>query len=253
MRLRVATSVACIGLLVGGLGFGHADPAGATVGPAGTGWHLALDATFDGTSLDRSLWSTCYDWGCTNAGNDELEWYEPGRVQVQGGTVNLRALDVAGGGKPYTSGMIQSAHHFTFRYVYAEIDARVPTGPGLWSAFWMLPTSERPTPEIDIVEVYGTDPNAAVMTLHASDGGVVAQTFDGPDFAKGFHRFAVDWEPHSISWYVDGVQRQRVQASVNTPEYLLADLAINGTTPPTAETSFPAAMSIRSIKVWQRG
>src|SRR5262245_25213505 len=39
-------------------------------------------------------WVTCYWWnkhGCTNLGNRELQWYQPGNVTVAEGQLRLRA------------------------------------------------------------------------------------------------------------------------------------------------------------------
>ncbi|HZD64542.1 MAG TPA: hypothetical protein VE152_00420, partial [Acidimicrobiales bacterium] len=38
-------------------------------GPAGP-WRLTFDEEFAGASLDTARWATCYDWACTNAGNN---------------------------------------------------------------------------------------------------------------------------------------------------------------------------------------
>src|SRR5438067_1291828 len=50
---------------------------------------------FRGGQLDRSKWSTCYPWaqsgGCTNSGNNELEWYLPQQVSVQNDMLRLQA------------------------------------------------------------------------------------------------------------------------------------------------------------------
>src|SRR5215470_12326650 len=63
------------------------------VGPAGR-WTLQFADEFDGTSLDGRKWVTCYWWnkgGCTNLGNHELQWYQPGNVTVADGQLRLRA------------------------------------------------------------------------------------------------------------------------------------------------------------------
>lgn len=215
-------------------------------------WHRIFHATFPGSRLDTKTWSTCFDWACTNAGENELEWYTPANAVVKDGELDLTAEPrTTPGPKPYLSGMVQSNRHFSFRYGYAEIDAQVPAGVGFWSAFWLLPTSHNPVPEIDVVEIYGDAPRTAALTLHEVGGKRLQTMYTGPDFSAGFHRFAVDWEPHSISWYVDGKLRMRERVSVSARSYLLANLAINGDTPPTASTVFPSAMRIRSITVWQ--
>src|SRR5207249_6527016 len=64
--------------------------------------------------------------------------------------------------------------------------------------------------EIDIMENIGKEPGTVHGSLHSSS--TVAQTSDasapfslpaGQNFAADFHLYAVEWEPGSISFYVD--------------------------------------------------
>ena len=55
---------------------------------------VVLDESFDGDTLNTSIWNTCHWWadhGCTIASNDELEWYLPEQVSVSDGTLRLTA------------------------------------------------------------------------------------------------------------------------------------------------------------------
>src|SRR6266568_3148 len=64
----------------------------------GTQWKLILNDSFDGSKLNSSIWTTCYDWynqqdnGCSNTGNFEQEWYMPQQVSVQDGHALLEAI-----------------------------------------------------------------------------------------------------------------------------------------------------------------
>ena len=76
-----------------------------------------------------------------------------------------------------------------------------------------------------------------------------------PDFSADFYTFAVDWEPGSIVWYVDGVERALTTKGVpDEPMYLIANLAVGGDWPgnPDATTVFPGYMDIDYIRVYQR-
>ncbi|HXA31838.1 MAG TPA: family 16 glycosylhydrolase, partial [Acidimicrobiales bacterium] len=99
-------------------------------------WNLTFDDEFTGSRSSLRNWSTCYDWDCTNAGNDELEWYERSNVSLSRQGLLLTARVQQAHDKPYTSGMIQSNRRYIFRYGFAEARAKVPAGSGLWSAFW---------------------------------------------------------------------------------------------------------------------
>jgi beta-glucanase (GH16 family) len=239
-------------------GVGQSPSAAADTGtraasPAGVAgrWNLTFDDEFTGSRSSLQYWSTCYDWACTNAGNDELEWYEGSNVSLSPQGLLLTARVQQAHDKPYTSGMIQSNRRYVFRYGFAEARAKVPAGKGLWSAFWLLPSSQSWPPEIDVMEIYGSSPRVVAMTVHYGSDGSTEQQFVGPNYSAGYHTFGVDWEPGSISWYIDGALRQRVAISINTPMYLLATLAIQGMVPPTRATRFPSAMAIQWIRVFQ--
>ncbi len=96
----------------------------------------------------------------------------------------------------------------------------MPEGQGLWPALWMLPTTQEALPEVDIFEVVGERPDAVSMHTHWIENGQERQrgvTWKGPNFAAGWHTFALDWEPTSLTWFVDGVARWRVTNSDADP------------------------------------
>ncbi len=231
---------------------------------AGT-WHPILDAGFAGNQLDPGTWTNCYPWftdparGCTNFGNDELEWYLPSQDQVSGGALHLVADETptsgtdAGGAStvyPWTSGMVTTWGHFSFTYGFVEIEARVPAGQGLWPALWLLPTTLTSPPEIDIMEGLGTAPFSASFTLHAAGSSKQEQDLPDPDLPTGYHLYAVDWEPGSITWYVDGNAAFSTTTGVpDQPMYFLADLAVYGSTALHSGASTPTTNSFDISRV----
>lgn len=246
------------------------------VGQSG-GWRLVFADDFDEPRLDPRKWTTCFPWaigdrGCRNDTTPEL-WYSPGNVVVGGGVVRLQARRerTAAEGKTYqyTSGMIATAgrdgpasHLFTLTYGYLEIRARMPSGRGLWPAFWTLPTQGDCPPEIDVVELLGHRPRDAEMHFHFRDASGAHRdhggAWTGPDFSAGFHVFAVAWEPGALRWYVDGVERQAAFTDARfvprEPMYLVANLQVGGDWPgePDATTRFPAELVIDYVRVWHR-
>ncbi|MBI5564480.1 MAG: glycoside hydrolase family 16 protein [Chloroflexi bacterium] len=241
------------------------------------GWDLIFSDEFNGTALNTGRWTTCYWWGkqgCTIATNHELEWYQPDQVLVADGVLRLRAqprTQTASDGKvyDYTSGVITSGRasydrtqpvKFSFTYGYAEIRAKIPTGKGLWPAFWLLPIDHTSRPEIDVMEIIGDEPQVVHLRLHylTADGerGDKGGKWIGPDFSAGWHTFAINWQPQALVWYVDGVERWRYtdQATIPAePMYLLANLAVGGDWPgaPDASTQFPSDYQIDYVRVWQ--
>ncbi len=242
-------------------------PAGPPV--AGT-WNLLFSDDFTGSTLNPASWQTCYPWfpdpatGCSNYGNTELEWYMPGQDQVSGGALHLVAHKAAtagtssGGGAesyPWTSGMATTFGHTDFTYGYVQVVAQIPKGDGFWPALWLLPTSEAWPPEIDIMEAYGNDTSTVDFTNHPVGAPQQQLDVNTVDLSAGYHTYAVDWEPGSITWYLDGVKLYSVTSGVpDTPMYFLADLALDGIpgdTNPDATTPAAASFNIRSVQIWQ--
>jgi beta-glucanase (GH16 family) len=234
-------------------------------------WKMIFNDDFNSSSLDTSKWRTCFWWAdttCSIETNHELELYNSADVLVQNGSLRLRAQRrdmVAWNGVTYhyTSGMVmtggrsgKTSPEFTFTYGYAEALIKVPSGKGLWPAFWMLPVSYNSRPEIDIMEILGDTPSQYHMNYHFP-GGDAGSTWNGPNFSAGWHVIGLDWEPTALVWYVDGVERWRytVQANIsNQPEYLLLNLAVGGDWPgvPDGNTAFPSYFDVDYVRVWQR-
>jgi len=219
-------------------------------GPGGA-WRLVFSDRFTGSTLDAADWSTCYHFGCTDRGNDELEWYRASQVTVHDNTASLTVAPEQINGKKYVSGMLSSYGKFSFLYGYAQIVAKLPIGRGLWSSFWTEPESGAWPPEIDIFENWA---QADSVNLFVHFGA--ADHFDHsvvylPTASSAFHTYGVDWEPGSITWYVDGFLWAHFAVSIKQPEYLIADLAVDGKLPPNSAVRFPQSLVIRSIEVWQ--
>ncbi|MBN1426976.1 MAG: glycoside hydrolase family 16 protein [Anaerolineae bacterium] len=239
-------------------------------------WQLVFNDEFEGRALDRSRWTVCYWWnqnGCTNLGNNELQWYTPDNVLVEGGILRLRAQKQEfetedGQIYPYTSGMITTGPvsydepqklGFAFQTGYAEIRARSPQGDGLWAAFWLLPTDLTSKPEIDVMEILGNAPDMLEMHIHylvdpetADSSG---KSWQGIDFSADWHTFAIDWRPDRVVWLVDGVERWRFEEQEYIPAtnmYLLLNLAVGGDWPgpPGSDTVFPSYFEVDYVRVW---
>ncbi len=219
-------------------------------GPQGH-WQLVFYDHFTGTTLDDANWSTCYRFGCTDSGNNELEWYQASQVRVHDGTVSLTVVPKQTRGRKYVSGMLSSYDKFSFRYGYAQIVAKLPIGQGLWSAFWTEPENGTWPPEIDILENWAQSHCLSLYVHYGSANAWDSANMFVPTASSAFHTYGVNWEPGSISWYVDGFLVTRLAVSITQPEYLIADLAVNGKLPPNSAVHFPQSLVIRSIKVWQ--
>ncbi len=74
---------------------------------------------------------------------------------------------------------------FSQTYGRYEMRAKLPTGKGLWPAFWMLPEQDRygawaASGEIDIMEAWGSQPysHQLIKNVSLGKGGHYKVTFD---------------------------------------------------------------------------
>jgi len=227
------------------------------------GWELTFNDEFTGTGVDAQKWQKRYKWGEAQI-NAELQAYVDDAFQLDGDILHIVGQhspgQYAGMNFDYRSGLIASIFHQ--KYGWFETRCRMPTGQGLWPAFWLLgETGTTGVNEIDIHEYIASIPNTVYMTVHwgqsytsghQSDG----QSYAGPNFSADYHTFAVDWDADRIIWYVDDIERFRhTGAGVPAVEmYVIANLAIGGSWPgaPDATTIFPADYDIDYIRVYRK-
>lgn len=240
-------------------------------------WDLVFVDDFDGRDLHTRKWATCYWWddrGCTNRGNNELQWYQRDNLEVRDGELHLVArrerVDAADGRRyVYTSGIVTTGRmsddrderpRFAFTYGRVEVRMWIPSGRGLWPAIWMLPLTHESEPEIDIMEVLGHEPGVWNAHFHYTDGGEEkgpGTSLSVADLSRGWHVFGMRWGPQEIVWTLDGEDRLRFAREEFIPRqrmYLLINLAVGGDWPgdPGAQTEFPARLRVDHVKIWQR-
>ena len=285
--------------------------------PASEGYTLAFGDEFDGDALDPETWATnrAFDQFDDEgrAINDEQQFfvdstgsdfgfpYDP--FTVEGGTLSItaaRTADVAGldaiddrtgrpfrdavQGQPFLSGAISSRDRFEgVRYGYVEVRARVPSGNGLLSTFFLFQPSGNQY-EIDILEYLGREPNSTTQSYHYRDGfrfatnGITDAAGDpidvdtgfngvahasptmffeaGTDLSDGFRTYSVLWEPELVVYYVDGQEVRRITGPrvSDQPMDIVAQLVVGSPSfaGPATGTEFPVAYEIDYIRAWQR-
>ena len=186
--------------------------------PVFADFSLVWSDEFDGTSLDTSNWTIDIGNGCPDLcgwGNNELQYYRPENVSVTGGNLILTAREQTYGGNSFTSGKVHTRNKQFFLYGRMEMRAKIPTGGGMWPAFWMMPQDDvyggwAASGEIDIMEaangttwVGGALHYGGSYPENTSTSGTYS--LGGANFADDFHIYAVEWELDTIRWYVDGV------------------------------------------------
>ena len=262
-------------LLAAGLLSTHAAttaPAAPSRSPPVAGYVLKFDdefTAFNGSAAGTNGWMTAFPEGDrTHNAPPEAEYYSDSSVGanpfsilnglLQISATNSRTTGTNSVGLPYNSGLITSFKSFRMQYGYFEMSAKMPRGAGLWPAFWLLPASGAWPPEIDVVEQIGSA-TTIYQTLHYVSAGIRAEkgtSVTVADTAAGFHTYAVDWEPTTITIYFDGRQTASwpTPSDMHQPMYILINLAVGGAGswpgPPDGSTMFPANMYIDYVRAY---
>ena len=239
-------------------------------------WTLIWSDEFDaeeGTPIDAEFW-TC-ELGGHGWGNNQLE-YNTDRIEnvVHDGEGNLTitAREEDYRGNAYTSARCNTNDKLEFTYGRVEARINLPEGQGIWPAFWMLGAEFPDVPwpdsgEIDIMEYIGKEPYSTHGTIHgpgySGSGGVgISERLSEP-VADDFHVFGIEWEPDTISWYVDDEVYFTMKAEFlprrrewvyNHDFFIIINVAVGGNWPgsPDETTEFPQEMLIDWIRVYQR-
>jgi beta-glucanase (GH16 family)/Ca2+-binding RTX toxin-like protein len=148
-------------------------------------------------------------------------------------------------GYDYTSGLLTTEKSFAQKYGYFEIRADIPTGQGVWPAFWLLPADQHRTAEIDVMENVNGDDEVHQTVHTGQSGSAVADGFATTvkDLATGFHTYGMMWTAETITWYIDGkaVASIATPADMHTEMYMLVNLAIGGDWAAAPDASFTSA------------
>ena len=242
-----------------------------------SGMTLSFSDYFNTLSLwdgHSGTWDTNFWWGAENGSsltrNNELQWYIDANYaptssvhpfSVDNGVLTITAAQASADIKPlinnydYTSGLLTTHDTFSQTYGYFEMRADLPENAGAWPAFWLLPEDGSWPPELDVVEMYGQNPNSLLMTAHTNQTGqhtTVGSTVNVSN-TDGFHTYGLLWTPDKLVWTYDGVQvaEAATPSDMHKPMYMLVDLAIGGQAgAPPDHLATPAEMKIDYIRAY---
>lgn len=249
------------------------------------GWRLIWSDEFSGTGLDPGKWNA--ETGADGWGNNELQNYTlTGNVSVGNGTLVIEARKEPSDGAQYSSARLNTHEKASWTYGKMEARIKLPSGQGIWPAFWMLgeniDTAGYPeSGEIDIMEMIGgksrddgTDNEKTIHgTIHRPNHdpnppeavksiGEAFQSPDGTDWGDDFHTYAVEWDEKTIKHSVDGWVYETTDISKTTdgfdvfhkPFYLILNVAVGGNWPgsPDETTIFPQKMTVDWVRVYRK-
>lgn len=163
----------------------------------------------------------------------------------------------------WRSGLIASVdpkgNGFSQQFGYFEMQARLPDGPGVWPAFWLIGKDRsKATAEIDVIEYYGDKPGGYSSTVHVwhRDGKHDSAYSRINAFATAsptdMHRYGVKIDSDFIRMYFDGnlVWKTKALPEHRQPMYVLIDLGIvDGVTKMAAAD--PSFMFVDYVRAYQ--
>ena len=235
------------------------------------GWNLIWHDEFDGDSIDETNWT--YDLGGGGWGNGEAEFYtdRPENARLENGILVIEARQERYEEGYYTSARLKSQGLQEFQYGRIEARLKVPSGKGLWPAFWMLGANFNVVGwpdcgEIDIMEYIGREPDLIMGTMHGPGyaGALGLSKWNRQDYAiaDDFHTYAVEWDQDQITWFYDGVEYSTYTRSdigdrewvFDQPFFIILNLAVGGQLagPIGLDTVFPAQYLVDYVRVFQQ-
>jgi len=148
---------------------------------------------------------------------------------------------------------------FAQQYGYFEMKAKLPAGPGVWPAFWVVGAANKPaSPEIDVIEYYGDFPKYFRSNEHIwtdnRDSLHLGHQMEVPRgiLSSQFNTFGVLVEPDETSYYFN---RTKYWSTPTPPAFrqplaILVNLALGGGWSIQGLES-PQVMQVQYIRVYQ--
>jgi beta-glucanase (GH16 family) len=237
-----------------------------TLDPSGK-WVLTWWDEFNGSGkVDKTKWTTVIGNGVKGWSHSALQYYTSDSTKMDGdGHLVMTASQTTPGTKlkcfngacQYVSGRLQTSIHFS--QVYGRFEARIklPTGRGVWPAFW-LQSLKKPYAELDIAEARNHTPYAVQGRAHGAKPGVGGHPTNlSTPLSAEYHTYGIDWTPQAVSWWVDGrtyaTMKRYKGWPFDHPEQIILTLQVGGdwAGAPAPTTTFPKSMSVDWIRVYR--
>lgn len=241
-------------------------------------WTRTFDDEFDGSAIDLTKWNV-------KGENyyDKISHWSAQNVIVGGGVARLRMEKKRGpqnddpkrNQTDYAVGFLDTFDKFAQRYGYFEARMKLPTSPGLWPAFWMMPdrgrdfepknwrtATEHGGMEFDIMEhLTRWGPLRYNIAMHWDGYGKDHKSIGSEDVlvqpdADGYVTCGLLWTPGSLVYYCNGreVLRWANERVSNVPGYLMFTMPTGGwDNDAVDDKALPADLVIDYVRVWQRG
>lgn len=185
----------------------------------GSGWTKTFDENFSGNFNLWNIWNG-------GAFNNELQLYQADNLSIENGNLVITArkeiktgpttpFDATPKTFNYTSGRIESTSHFSASVstpvVRMMARIKLPSGYGMWPAFWSYGDPWPTQGEIDILEARGQEDKkyqtnyfygkVANRNLVRGAEGFVTTV---ESLQTCYHVYEVIWSQNSLKFYFDG-------------------------------------------------
>lgn len=214
-----------------------------------------------GSPPDQRFWD--YDPGAATSG-EQIYTTSADNVGLDGdGHLVIRALR---SDDRYTSGRLITRGKVDMLYGRVSARIKMPSGQGIWPAFWLLGSNYATVGwpecgEVDIMELVNSGANYHV-TLHGPQNGSdyergagVGRSGPIADLTTDFHIYWMSWQPDAITIGVDDTTLGAFTPTslppgarwvFDQPMFAVLNVAVGGgwPGPPTEATVFPAVMVV---------
>lgn len=230
---------------------------------------------FEGSTINTDKWTFEIGTGESGWGNNEWEYYtdRSENAYIKDGVLHIRANKENYKGASYTSARMITKGKFSFTYGTVEARIALPTGKGIWPAFWMLgenidQVSWPACGEIDIIEAVNSE-NIVYGTNHWQYEGSHAEYGNSTNDFHGakkelditqFHTYKFTWDEQLIVMYVDDFKYHEISIEDNAddtnafhkPFFFLLNVAVAGNWPgfEVDDAQFPNEMLVDYIRVY---
>jgi beta-glucanase (GH16 family) len=183
---------------------------------------------------------------------------------VSDGVLRIEARRGADG--RWRSGLIATTdpagHGFTQQFGYFEMRAKLPKGPGLWPAFWLVANKDPDSSaEIDVLEHYGVAPDKYESVIHVWSKSPKTQPYQAlfkhsvptDSLYTDFHTYGVDVDAEWTTFYFDRQEmaKTKTPAEHHRPMFMLVNLAL-GAGWPIDQTPNPSYMYVSYVRAYQK-
>lgn len=244
--------------------------------PVEGNWVKTLDQSFTGPAIDRTVWNiaginpwdkaTHFSKDNLILGHGSVTLHFEKRTGYQNDDPAQSLLQNASSphSTDYVCGYLDTCQHWKQRYGYFEAKLKLPTAPGLWPAFWMMPDgwdTGHNGMEFDIMEHLDRwGPHRYNIAMHWDGYGQAHKALgDGHIYAQhdsqGYMTVGLLWTPGSAIYYCNGkeVARWENPRVSSVASFFIIEMTTGGwDNNPVEDSKLPADFTIAYVRAWQR-